>query len=358
MKVRFHLRTMLITAAALLMVSACAAQVPKPPQVVDAEEISYEKWGFRVSVPKGAKKYVIADEPDAELSEMYVSDGLGYIVRVTRVSENALPATAVEQAIQADMQAGAALGPTKRWEIYSMKRQLFKGLNRTIKFDEPALSKAPFLRELVGGDTGFRSLGMAPLRDDPNAIVSVGVLGPPGRAEDIENYAKFAVFNVARTARRPGSPGQNGTSAVRPPRPDGGRVRPGAKPLAPDGEVRPAPVEMPTPAKPRIRPGLKKGDIELVGPVDKMEPARKRLTMIVDQITLPGGDPIKLDPPRSKTVLLRRMPKEVSVGTRIVVIGRNDGVGTPIRADFLDVAPPLLPPALPPPPPPPADPES
>ena len=59
--------------------------------------------------------------------------------------------------------------------------------------------------------------------------------------------------------------------------------------------------------------------------------------MAVDQITLPKAQPIKLEPARSKTIFVKAIPPGLQVGTRIMVVGKNTGVGTPMSADVLKV---------------------
>ncbi len=82
---------------------------------------------------------------------------------------------------------------------------------------------------------------------------------------------------------------------------------------------------------------LNDGEIELNGVVESIDIAGKSLAILVDQVTMPGSKPIKLSPPRQKTVLFSKLPEDISKGKRITVIGANNGAGSAIEADILIV---------------------
>lgn len=295
----------LILALAALLVSAGTSSGTETPS---DSEITFEKWAFKLSLPTNAQRQPAQPAAREGLREVYVADGLAYVVKIISTPPNSLTSTAIEQAIQADMKSGAQFGEVRRWELYTRGGELFKGLSRISPVEGSALGAVEYAAELFGGDRVFQSVSMAPLGDESSPILSLGVVGPADKESDIENQAKFIAFSVGKVEKpRPAVAG---------------------KPAAPPSDRRP-----PT-ATPRA---LKKGDIELFGTVASVADDRNSLVLTVTRIRMPGGEPVKLDPPRSKRVLVKKLAENVRTGTSILVIGRNDGVGMPILADTLEV---------------------
>ncbi len=85
----------------------------------------------------------------------------------------------------------------------------------------------------------------------------------------------------------------------------------------------------------------------MCGVVDLVSAKRDRLTLLVDEATVYGGKPARLDPPREKTVLTRSLPASIVPGSRILAIGKNAGAGKPLNADRVE---PVGAPAAPAPP--------
>jgi hypothetical protein len=81
---------------------------------------------------------------------------------------------------------------------------------------------------------------------------------------------------------------------------------------------------------------LKNGDIELTGLVESIEQSTKSLTMIVDTIRMPATKPIQLDPPRRKVVYYDALPPGLEPDKGILVVGKNTGVGKPMKADIVE----------------------
>lgn len=271
-----------------------------------ATERTYEDRHFRLRLPEGAVSQDSKPIENELLREVYVADGLVWAIRLTETPAGYLASTAIEQALQAEMKAGAPLGEVRRWELYTRQQVLFKGISRLVPAETAVLGVAPQVDELRGETVLSQSLSMAPLSDESSPILTLAVAGPTARKDDVEKRAKELAFSFWRIQEPPRGPQRDtGTGD--------------AKPSAP-------------------RP-LKKGDIELSGTVASIAADRKSLVMTVNAVRMPGGKPIELNPPRSKRVFLRSFPDELTAGKPILVIGRNDGVGMPILADILELIP-------------------
>lgn len=344
--------------------SFAAEPVKAQPSAVRTEK--HSAWGFQVQVPRASSRQVLASEGDILLSEFYIYGDLVYVVRVTRTPANTLASTAVEQEIQRLAKTSAV-----RWEISSRQGDLFKGLSRPLPLEETESVGTAQVKRALRGRDAVQSASMAPLAEDAGPILTVGVIGPKSRQEEIENTAKFMAFGVERientpagvaetasvptaghasppTPRHPtppesgpgaGSPAeppltepsQPGIVTAKPPRPQfrNGTERPRHS-ISRKAPVAPAPVILP-----QARRALKKGEIELAGVVESIDGTARSMVMVVDEVVMPGLKPIPLDPVRRKTVYFRALPGGIHAGSRIAIAGRNTGVGKPMTADTI-----------------------
>jgi hypothetical protein len=87
--------------------------------------------------------------------------------------------------------------------------------------------------------------------------------------------------------------------------------------------------------KPQVQ--LKKGQIAVVGSVESVAAGRKSLVLMVDRIMLPGVTPMTLNPARRKTVYVKSVAAGIGPGARVRAVGRNEGVGTALNADRLEI---------------------
>ena len=71
-----------------------------PVHIAGMKTMAFDKWGFEVEMPKLAERYSMPEQAQAQLSELFVFDGLVYFVRVTPTAADALTPTAIEQRIQ------------------------------------------------------------------------------------------------------------------------------------------------------------------------------------------------------------------------------------------------------------------
>ncbi|MEN6356800.1 MAG: hypothetical protein ABFD83_06915 [Armatimonadota bacterium] len=310
---RLHL--LIISLFLLLSNQAFAAQVGETSVVL------YNRPHFSVEVPSSSEKHALIPTVDEEVHDVYIADGCAYVIRVIKVSDDLPASTAIEKIIQEQIKSSSKLGSINRWEMDSRDKVLFKGCTRSVDVNEA------FLNSLFGGSRCVECVAMAALGDEFSPIVSVGVIGRADQSDDIESLAKYLAFTVSIIPDKPALSASPGKHILRPaPNLRSATSRPGysskSKPVAP------------TVQKPRK---LKKGEIELAGTVESLSMDSKSLVMQVSQITMPGSKPIKLDPQRSKAVLYKKLPLGIAAGSRIVVIGKNEGIGKPIRAGILAI---------------------
>lgn len=285
------------------------------------ERVAFAEWGFSVEIPKPYEKSTVLHSNNTLDCQVFVSGDYAYVVRVTKLPANTLASTYIEQIIQADVKSAPA-GTTRRWELDTRQGELFKGLTRPVESD---LGEARAIAKLLNGEPGVQSIAMAPVKDEKSPVLSVGVVARESLREQAELRADvltaFLKFDRLATKPKPAD-----TPPPTPPTPE------------PPKPPRPAVVQ-PTPPKPVVKPAprytLKKGDIELAGNVTSVAEDRKSLEMSVTSVRMPGESPVKIDPPREKKVLVASLPADVKTGSKVVIAGKNAGVGKPMTAEFV-----------------------
>lgn len=280
---------------ALILASACAlAQADK------WETVRYEKWQAGVQIPSARSKHDLPAQPEGTMCELYAIGELACYIKITPTPETELASTAIERAIQAETRQSEKLGAVKRWEQNSKQGDLFKGFTGPIKLDGGDPFQAEISR-IIGGDTGIECVSMAPLGDDTAPIIRIGVIGPPNKQNEVVATARGMAALVTRYNI------SSGTHA------------------SPEPEPAPKP-----------RPTLKKGDIEIEGVVTSVAADRKSVVLNAEFIRLPGQDRIALSPPRTKQVRLKSRLDWIVQGTRVILIGKNTGIGRPMTADVIE----------------------
>ena len=279
----------------LLAASCCCAQGPV------MTEVTYDEQGFKVRIPSPFERHQLPDQPEGEVFDVYTHGDFVYVIRLAAAPENTLASTFIEKAIQDQVSKASALGEVTRWELDLGKRGFYKGFSGLMNVDEAMLKVAPYLQKLSEGNPAGASACLRPLEDESSPVISVGAMGPREKAQDIEVAAKIIACNVY-----PITPEDNGA------------------------KQEPSAV---------VRPALKKTDIQLTGVIGKLAPDTGSLLLLVEQIRLRDGEPQKLDPPREKTVFFDELPEGALDDVRILVIGKNEGVGKPIRADYIEILP-------------------
>lgn len=290
------------------IIASCLGATTQIPRL---KVVPYEAWGVEISVPRESRKSVVEPKGDVLLWEMHASDDFVYFIRINKIPPDSLTSTVIEQDIQADSNLFSRRGATRRWEIASAQGELFKGLNYYAKVETDIPEAALELNKVLKGRTAYVSSAMAPLEGDTSPILVVGVVGPKGREGEVDALAKFLVHGVRKKTAGPAD----------------------AQAAAPVKPVVPVPVRRPPVPPPP--PVLRKGQIRIQGPVESLGGDGKSLMMTAEEISTVNESSVKLDPPRSKKVLVDSIPPWVSVGARIIVIGPNSGVGVPIKADYI-----------------------
>lgn len=279
---------------------ACAAtQQPKTRVVL------YEAFGFAVNVPQASVKQAIPVQEPAKLCEAFRYGNLVYLVKVTAVPEEMLPATAIEKTLQSLTSPEGAMAGARRWEI-EIGDLLFKGLAGSYAVQE-GQPEAQVLKSVLRDREAYCCMAMAALADRFSPIVELSVVGPASRAREIDDLARFFVYKFSKVAPKLVPTTTAPTSTARP---------------GTSGEARRT---------------LKKGDIELIGRIEYIDASNKTLILIVDRIRMPNTGYIALDPPRRKTIYLRSpLPHTISADAQVRVIGFNSGVGKPMTADLIE----------------------
>jgi len=299
------LRSAALIIALTIVAVQCQAAEPVMAQPFALRVVKYPAWGFELLVPRASVTHSLPVSNDVLLFEMHIYGDLVYFVKTTKTPPNTLASTAIEQTIQAMTKASSTLGPYGRWEIDSKRKDLFKGISRATSLDDASEAEKTLLRKALRGREAFQSLCMAPLGgDEAEVILTIGVIGPKSRANEIENIVKFMAYNVTAVSTQTVQSDKISTAR--------------------------------NAAAPAVRM-LKKGEIELVGIVESINPDNKTMTMLVDQITMPGLKPITLSPARRKLVYYSKLPDGVESQIRLSIVGKNTGVGKPMKADLIRI---------------------
>jgi hypothetical protein len=306
---------LLIIALIALSAPALAAQIGNTGTVV------YSRLHFSLELPAPYEKHSVAPAANEDLHDIYITESRAYVIRVIKASDDLPASTAIEKIIQEQTQSGSKLGSTNRWEMDSRDKVLFKGCTRSVDINEP------LLKTLFGEGRCIECVSMAALGDEFSPIISAGVMGRADQSDDIEALAKYLAFTVRVVLDKPALPAPPG-KLIRRPAP--ALRSPASRPGYSSKSISAAPrLQQPRP--------LKKGEIKLEGTIGSIDSRGASMIMQVSRITMPGSKPALLVPARQKEVLYSKLPPGVAVGNRIIVIGRNNGVGKPIRADVLAI---------------------
>lgn len=306
------------SSALILVLCSILAPTCARAQLAKWETVSYEKWGFALQIPSGSQKQALPDQPRDTTYDIYAAGGLACIVKVAPTPDDQLASTAIERAIQAEVKESSKLGPARRWEQSSKQGDLFKGFMVVTQLNNVSAADST-ISKIVGENTAFECVSMAPLGDETSPILRVGVIGPKSRQAEVIATAKGVAAFVSKIGSEPAVPPAD---------------VPTPRKLIPE----PKPATAPQP-KPKPWPAPRKGEIELTGIVDAVSSDRRIMNVVVDTVKLPGQDPITLTPARPKKVLLRQKPGWLIAGQRVRILGKNTGVGKPMTADSLEKSP-------------------
>jgi len=267
-----------------------------------AAPLTYPKFGFSVQLPADIQPVQAAPQQGAELFETYVCQGVAYgVVVLKSPRKDVRPSVLLEQALTMVI----AVAPDvriARWQANSAQGLPFNGFSVTVPADKIANAMEPWMRDIVGSDSVVQSGAVADIPGLVDTAVGLFTMGPKSRAAQVEQSARSAVGSLRWLNWQPGERAE---------------TRKQSAPQYP-------------------HPQLKAGEIQVCGVVDLVSAKRDRLTVLVDEATVYGGKPARLDPPREKTVLVRSLPDGIVPGSRILAIGKNAGAGKPLNADRIE----------------------
>lgn len=267
------------------------------------QTVRYEKWRAGVQIPAAGSKRSIPAQSDEATCDLYAIGGLACYIKITPTPDTELASTVIERAIQAEVKQSEKLGGARRWEQNSKQGDLFKGFTGPIRLDNRDSLQAEISR-IIGSDMGIECASMAPLGDETAPVIRIGVVGPEGKQNEVVATAKRMAALVTRYSTSP--------------KPD-------------MSTARPEPVPKPWPT-------LKKGEIEIEGVVKSVDTNGRSILLSAEFIKLPGQERIALSPPRDKQVSLKSRQDWIAAGVRIVLIGKNTGIGKPMTADLIEPA--------------------
>lgn len=288
--------------------------------------VRYAEMGFKIDIPANSQKIAISSKTDSPY-DVYIYNGLIYMVKIIKTPKNSLTSTAIEQRIQADCKKTNA----KRWELETKRGDLFKGTKGLYQIDADLLAKVPQAVSIIGSKTAFQTISISPLKDEASPMLFVGVIGPNKKAVEVEDMAKFMASTVVTNiAYKPAE-----KAAVRPKTETPSRIKieeikKTAKPTIAKKQI--------SQTAPITTQAVKKGDIRIEGEITSVWSNGMGLVLNADKIILPGKPAIKLSPARPKTVMTDNSQEWIKAGLRAIVTGKNDGVGQPIHADTIEQA--------------------
>lgn len=296
----------------------------------NASAIPLSDWSVKLSVPQPYEEHPGLDTNGYEFSKAYTSGDMIYLVKISKVHPDLLADTAVEQMIQFEFNLANKLGAANRWEHNARSGMFFKGYSGPIQYDDGAFSRASYLKDILKSDTGCISTSITSVKND-SALLIIDVIGPKDQQDKVHVAAIACAESVKQLSDKPKLDKMS-------PKPEANNA-PAAKTIKPSVKsIKPPKKNANTSLKPE-KVALKKDQIQLLGKIESFADDRKSLTLTVDQIRMPGEKLIKLNPARPKLVLIEKIPETALVGTRVMVVGRNDGVGMPIQPDSIKYLP-------------------
>lgn len=271
---------------------------------------AFPQWGLSAEIPKPFTRHPLPPSDSIPYSEVFISGDYAYTLEIIKIPTKLLASTFIEQSIQSDIKLTSS-AEAKRWELESRQGDLFKGITKPYQLTVPFPGA---LQKMLGGETGIQSVAMAPLNGESSPVLKIGIISSIANKTTAENKAKALATFVVFTGKL-------------------NKIQPALVPKPVQVKPNPPIVIKPKPITPTF---LRKGEIELVGVVKSIDTVEKKLVLVVTQIRLPGSNMQKRDPAVPKNVvLLFILPKDIKLGSKISVIGKNLGVGKPIMADVI-----------------------
>lgn len=274
----------------------------------------YDAYGFTVSIPAGAERIPMRDLGGGGMQEAYDSGGLGYVIIAT--SDVGARGMSARAALAMQMQVMDMIGPkVPELHYHSLTATTSQGVQAKGYAITGSAGKAggrvpTEIASRYGSDLAVGLIAV-PIVDNPALIGAVVVIGPVGRASEVDSQ----LIQVA------------------------GTILIGKPTLARYGVGANGKNKTDVPLQPDIKPmsELKKGQIELVGVVKSTDAVGKCVDMLVGQAVPFGGHGAIIDPPRLKRVYVKEIAEGVKEGVVIIVVAKDTGPGKSVTADTLTV---------------------
>jgi hypothetical protein len=282
--VKLRLLVLLIVAVAA---TSCAAED------ANLQRISYSRYGFSFSLPAGFSKMPVPVQAPDGWVEAYSNGAVAAGVGVAKAPANqSIDSGIAKLGSQLGLGRSSYLTPqgvtlVGASGIFTMTKEMAKGLPPSMPFRSGMNIKM--------------SVYMCKLPSDASQVMVLYFGGPAEQAGDIESLTQTALGSLT-FANLKGGDGSSSSSSAQ---------------STPGG------------------PALGKGEIALYGKVTSIKPDTKSLKMMADRVIAYGQQPVALNPAREKIVKYFDLPKDVAVGCRVIVIGKNAGTGKPMVANTI-----------------------
>ena len=174
----------------LILMAAVVPALCRARERASNSLVTFDRFGFKLEIPRPFEKHALPLKPGEKLSEIYLSGGLAYVVKVTDLPPDSLASTVVEQTLQAEMKQASQ---AKRWERNSDTGELFKGIACLTKVD---LNSAPWLEKITGGKHGLSERIYGPAGGRVIAYSYHRHHRARERSVEIDNLAEYLVSTV------------------------------------------------------------------------------------------------------------------------------------------------------------------
>lgn len=282
----------------LAIVCQCAAQNGAQP-ASPGNAVDYPEFGFSLTVPRASTRNPVPAPMPGVTADSFLLGEMAIVVSVVKPPAGQTPSAAIEMAIG---QLTSKLG-AQRTSYLTAQGHEFKGAVGDVKVTAEMAKAHPLAMQAFRAGSSARLCVYAavpPLAPDRALIIYVG--GPSNRSTVVDNVAQSVVksvtFNTGKAIPSIAAPAASATPTQ-----------------VLDGKL-----------------SLNPGQIALYGEVKSIKDKPKELKMLVDRVVAYEQATVELVPPRDKTVIYAELPKEVKVGSRVVVVGKNTGTGKPITA--------------------------
>lgn len=279
---------------------------PAPPAAPAVQKVNYPLWGFSAEVPNGYRRVGQMEQKFGKqdaFNDYFAGERVFLSVSALEGDPN-MPADRVLDMLMGMIRAMAPEVSVQSWNFASEQSGFTAYSLELPPLTESDLQGADQYSlqavRMLGNERGIVLLAVASYPQAPHVAVAISALAPVSRAgegrhilEKVATSVKWAGWSAVENLRKNRGKGT-------------GRTYPQAV--------------------------LQQGQIQICGKVEVMSADRKRLTMMADEVTIYGGKPAKLNPPREKVVFLTEPMEGLGPGAIISVVADNSGQGQPVTA--------------------------